>query len=77
MTIQPLDKAHQTRPFVPFTLLMADGWSYHVPHPESLARSPTGRAVTIYESDDTSSLLGLLLMTSTQFASPVRGEATA
>ena len=77
MTIQQLDKAHQARPFVPITLLMADGRSYHVPHPEFMARSPTGRTVTVYEPDDTASLLDLLLMTSIQFGRPISGEAAA
>ena len=77
MTIQQLDTAFRARPFVAFTLLMADGRTYHVPHPEYMARSPTGRTVTVYEADDTATILDLLLMTSIQFARPVSGETAA
>jgi hypothetical protein len=40
MTIEELQKMHQTRPFQPFDIYLVDGRSLPVEHPEFLARSP-------------------------------------
>ncbi len=63
MTIQQLRTAHRATPFKPFTVHMADGRSFSVPHPDFLSMSPTGRTVIIYQEDDNFSILDLLLMT--------------
>ena len=66
MTIQQLRAAHRVVPFQPFAVHMADGRSFHVPHPDFLSMSPTGRTVIIYQQDDEFSILDLLLMTKIQ-----------
>ena len=43
MTIEQLRRMHQTRPFHPFRVHMADGRHWDVVHPEFLAHTPTGR----------------------------------
>lgn len=63
MTIPQLRAAQNAAPFRPFDVHMADGRSFHVPHPDFLSMSPTGRTVIIYEQDDVFSILDLLLMT--------------
>jgi hypothetical protein len=63
MTIEQLRAAHQTAPFRPFTLRMADGRSFEVPRPEYLSMSPTGRTVIVYGKDDDFAILDLLLVT--------------
>lgn len=63
MTIQQLRAAYRAAPFRPFTLHMADGRSFHVPHPDFLSMSPTGRTVIIYQENEEFSILDLLLMT--------------
>lgn len=63
MTIQQLRAAHRATPFKPFSVDMADGRSFHVPHPDFLSMSPTGRTVIIYEENEEFSILDLLLMT--------------
>jgi hypothetical protein len=63
MTIQQLRAAHRATPFQPFTVHMADGRSFHVPHPDFLSMSPSGRTVIIYQEDEEFSILDLLLMT--------------
>lgn len=63
MTIQQLRAAHRATPFKPFTVHMADGQSFNVPHPDFLSMSPTGRTVIIYQEDENFSILDLLLMT--------------
>jgi hypothetical protein len=63
MTIQQLRTAHRASPFRPFTVRMADGRAFSVPHPDFLSMSPTGRTVIIYQEDEEFSILDLLLMT--------------
>jgi len=49
---------------------MADGRSFHVPHPDFLSMSPTGRTVIIYQEGEEFSILDLLLMTEIEMAQP-------
>ena len=63
MTIQQLRAAHRAAPFRPFTVRMADGRSFQVPHPDFLSMSPSGRTVIIYQENEEFSILDLLLMT--------------
>ncbi len=63
MTIQQLRTAHKAAPFRPFTVQMADGRSFHVPHPDFLFMSPSGRTVIVCQEEDELSILELLLMT--------------
>jgi len=62
VTIEQLKNVHQAQPFQPFTLHMCDGRSMHVPHPEFLSHSPSGRTVVVYQSDDNFSIVDLLLV---------------
>ncbi len=66
MTIQQLRATHKAVPFQPFNVHMADGGVFHVPHPDFLFMSPTGRTVIICQEDDEFSILDLLLMTEIQ-----------
>jgi hypothetical protein len=62
MTIQELELHHKQRPFEPFRLLVADGRSYDVRHPERLASLRTGRMVSV-ATDHGFVILDLLLVT--------------
>jgi hypothetical protein len=75
MTIQQLRGAHKAIPFKPFTVHMADGRAFPVPHPDFLFMSPTGRTVIICQEDDEFSILDLLLMTEIQMAKPESSKA--
>ena len=66
MTIQQLRAAQHATPYRPFTVHMADGRAFHVPHPDFLSMSPTGRTVIIYQENEEFSILDLLLMTEIQ-----------
>jgi hypothetical protein len=63
MTVQQLRAAQRAAPFKPFTIRMADGRSFRIPHPDFLAMSPTGRTAFIFEADDETHIVDLLLMT--------------
>jgi hypothetical protein len=63
MTTEQLRTVHEAQPFRPFTIHLADGRSFLVPHREFLSRSPTGRTLIVYGADDAFSILDLLLVT--------------
>ena len=63
MTIQQLRAAHKATPFRPFKVHMADGRHFHVPHPDFLSMSPSGRTIIVYQENEDFSILDLLLMT--------------
>lgn len=61
-------------PFRPFTIRMADGRAFDVVHPDFVAQSPSGRTAIIFQSDESYSVLNLLLMTELE-VSPGNGHA--
>ena len=64
MTIERLRAMHQANPFHPFTIHLADGRSFYIPHRDFLSPSPSGRTVIVYQEDGEShSILDLLLVT--------------
>lgn len=63
MTIDQLRSTHQANPFRPFTIHLADGRSFHVPHRDFLSQSPSGRTLIVYHQDESFSILDLLLVT--------------
>ena len=71
MTIQELDLHHKQRPFEPFRLLVADGRSYDVGHPERLASLRSGRMVSV-ATDRGFVILDLLLVTGLEKPLPKR-----
>jgi len=48
---------------VPFTLRMADGREYEVPHRDYISLSPKGTFATVYDDDEHFFVLPLLMMT--------------
>lgn len=48
---------------IPFTLSMADGKSYHVPHRDYISVPPRGAFVIVYDDEEHAYLLPLLTMT--------------
>ena len=63
MTIEQLRNVHRAQPFQPFTIHLADGRKFLVPHPDFLSHSPTGRTIIVHSVDDSFSILDLLLVT--------------
>ena len=75
MAVQQLRAAHRAVPFRPFNLHTADGREFHVPHPDFLSMSPTGRTVILYREDEEFSILDLLLMTEIEMTSAKPSQA--
>jgi hypothetical protein len=62
MTTEQFRATLQQQPFRPFTIRMADGRAFEVVHPDFVAQSPSGRTVIVIQSDESYSVLDLLLM---------------
>ncbi len=63
MTSEQFRSTLHLKPFRPFTIRMADGRTFDVAHPDFVAQSPSGRTVIVFQSDESYSLLDLLMMT--------------
>ena len=63
MTSDQFKTALHQQPFRPFIIRMADGRSFEVVHPDFVAQSPSGRTAIVFQSDESYSVLDLLLMT--------------
>lgn len=75
MTIEQLRNVHRAQPFHPFTIRVADGRSFHVPHPDFLSHSPTGRTVIVYDVGESFSILDLLLVTELEVHGAPQGQS--
>jgi hypothetical protein len=62
MSSEQLKATLRQQPFQPFTIRLVDGRSFHVPHPEWVIVSPSGRTAIVFEQDDSHSVLDLMLM---------------
>jgi hypothetical protein len=63
MTIEQLQIFHLARPFRPFIMHLADGRRLAVGHPELLSTAPGGRSVSVYQPDETSTVVDLTHVT--------------
>jgi hypothetical protein len=75
MTIEQVRTTLHASPFQPFTVRMADGRQFPVPHPDFLNLSPTGRTAVIFHPDGSASIVDLLLMTELELSLPSRANA--
>lgn len=67
MTIDQLRRVHNTRPFIPFFMHLADGRSVPVTHPENRAFYGAGRTVHVTNGPETE-IVDLLLVASLRLA---------
>lgn len=63
MTTDQIRTLHQAKPFMPFTIHIADGAAYEVQHPENLLQSPGGRTLAVSTHGDAVAIIDLLLVT--------------
>ena len=63
MTVQKLRAAHQTTPFQPVLIHMADGCQFVVSHPDFMFIHPMGRTVIICQGNEDFSILDSLMIT--------------
>lgn len=70
MTIEQMRATREAHPFRPFTIHLADGQSFRVPHRDYLSMSPGGRTVIVYHTNEAFSILDLLLVTELTMDAP-------
>jgi hypothetical protein len=75
MTIEELRNVYNAQPFKPFVMHLADGRKIPVRHREFIAAAPSGRTVTVYQANDVSNIVDLLLVTDIEFEVAVRSRA--
>jgi hypothetical protein len=63
MKLEQIRIAHHAAPFLPFTIRMADGRGFLIPHPDFLFLAPDGRTVFVANTDGSVNILDSLLMT--------------
>jgi len=63
MTAEQLRIMRDANPFRPFTIHLADGRSFSVPHRDFVSQSPAGRTIIVYGSEESLSILDLYLVT--------------
>ena len=51
MNIEEIKELYRAIPFQPFDIVLTDGSTVHVGHPDFMALSPRGRTLFVYESD--------------------------
>ena len=71
MTIEQIRKAYEAQPFVPFVLHLADGREILVRSPEFMAPAPS-RTIIVYQPDDRTNIVDLLLVTDLEFENGAR-----
>ena len=70
MINEHLRKVLKEQPFQPFTLNLADGRTFFVPHPEYIAMTSKGRTVVVINAEtDAIEIIDLMLGTSISVAS--------
>jgi hypothetical protein len=74
MKIEELRSLHQTRPFRPFAIHMADGRTLPIPHNEFLAYDEEGTMLIALRNDHTFSILDLNLITELELL-PANGKS--
>jgi hypothetical protein len=62
MNVSALRALHHARPFVPYTLCLADGRKLHVKHVDYLTIAPSGRFAIMTHDDDTFTMIDLNLV---------------
>ena len=73
MTIEQLRAFYSAQPFRPFVIHLADGREIPVRHREFIMAAPSGRALSVYQPDDTLNVIDLLLVTDLEVKSAPNG----
>jgi len=70
MTSEQLRATIRQHPFRPFIIRTVDARSFTVSHPDFMMVSPTGRTAILFEPDDSSSIVDLMLMNELDVSAP-------
>jgi hypothetical protein len=70
MTIEQLRAVYNAQPFQPFVIHLADGRAVPVLHREFIMTVPSGRTIFVCQPDDSTNIIGLLLVTDLELKNP-------
>ena len=70
MTTEQFRNTLHQQPCRPFTIHMTDGRAFHVKHPDFVAQSPSGRTIIVFQTDESYSVLDLLLVSELEVHAP-------
>ena len=70
MTAEQLRAVREAHPFRPFTIHVADGRTFTVPHRDFVSQSPGGRTIIVYRSEESFSIVDLFLVTELEVQAP-------
>ena len=62
MTIEKIKQLCDAEPFRPFVIHFPDGRRVNVAHPDFVALAPSGRLISVFQPDDSESLIDLMLV---------------
>jgi uncharacterized protein YndB with AHSA1/START domain len=74
MTAPELKKFWHAAPFAPFNIVLAGAEKSHVPHPDFLSVSPTGRIAYVWKKDDDHTAVDVMLITALETARNGRND---
>jgi hypothetical protein len=74
MTIEAIRSLHAAEPFQPFVLHLVDGRAVTVQNRDFMATAPNGSNVTVYQPDDSMSIIDVSQVTSIEVR-PARKSA--
>lgn len=77
MTAEQLRATREAQPFRPFTIHLADGRSFLVPHRDFVSQSPSGRTIIVYGAGESFSIVDLYLVTELEIQAPADSESGA
>lgn len=63
MTAEQFRQTREANPFHPFTIHLADGRSWRVPHRDFVSQTPGGRTILVDTGDEAFSIVDLYLVT--------------
>jgi hypothetical protein len=67
MTIKQMRAAYRAQPFRPFIIHLADGRQVPVLSREFIIMAPTGRTIVVFQPDDTTNIIDVLLVKDLEF----------
>lgn len=77
MTAEQFRQMREANPFRPFTIHLADGRAFPVPHRNFVSQSPGGRTILVYQGDEAFSIVDLYLVTELEVQAPPPADSEA
>ncbi|HXT11351.1 MAG TPA: hypothetical protein VN873_07290 [Candidatus Angelobacter sp.] len=74
MTIEKIKQLCHAEPFRPFVIHFPNGRGIDVVHPDYVALAPSGRLISVFQPDDSESLIDLMLVSDVTIKGRARGN---